>query len=261
MTILLISSSRGRLGRVPTLMAAALVFAPVAMAQSPAREAIERGHQQFKQSCGFCHGEEATGARGPDLVRSTLLAHDVNGNLIGEIIRSGRPDKGMPALPLASAQIDDIAAYLHARAHEALDSGRVPDNYPLSRLLTGNAQAGKIYFNGAGGCTACHSSTGDLAHVASRYAPMELEARMLAPSPRPSTVIVTLPGGELVKGTLVRVDEFTVGLRDALGWYRAFSRENAKVDVQDALASHHELLNRLSQDNMHNLFAYLMTLK
>ena len=110
MTILLISSSRGRLGRVPTLMAAALVFAPVAMAQSPAREAIERGHQQFKQSCGFCHGEEATGARGPDLVRSTLVAHDVNGNLIGEVIRSGRPDKGMPALPLTSAQIADITA-------------------------------------------------------------------------------------------------------------------------------------------------------
>jgi cytochrome c oxidase cbb3-type subunit III len=260
-TMRLLPSSRGRHGRVPALTAAVLVLAPVIVAQSPPREVIERGHQQFQQSCGFCHGADATGARGPDLVRSPLVAHDVNGNLIGEIIRSGRPDKGMPAVPLASAQIADVAAYLHARAHEALDSGQVPGNYPLSRLLTGNAQAGKTYFNGAGGCTACHSSAGDLAHVASRYSPMELEARMLAPSPHPSTVIVTLPGGEQVKGRLVHLDEFTVGLRDASGWYRSFSRANAKVDVQDPLVAHRELLNRLSQDDVHNLFAFLVTLK
>jgi len=167
----------------------------------------------------------------------------------------------MPPLPLTSAQIADIAAYLHARAREALDSGQVPFNYPLSRLLTGNAQAGKAYFNGAGGCAACHSPTGDLAHVAHRYAPLDLEAHMLAPSPRPATVIVTLPGGEQVKGTLVHLDEFTIGLRDASGWYRAFSRETSKVDVQDPLAAHHELLNRLSQNDVHNLFAYLVTLK
>jgi cytochrome c oxidase cbb3-type subunit III len=194
-------------------------------------------------------------------VRSALVAHDVNGNLIGEIIRSGRPDKGMPALPLTNAQIADIGAYLHARAREALDSAQVPDNYPLSRLLTGNAEAGKTYFNGAGGCTACHSPAGDLAHVASRYTPMELEAHMLVPSARPCTVIITLPGGEQVKGTLVHLDEFTVGLRDTSGWYRAFSRENTKVDVHDPLAAHIELLNRLSQDDLHNLFAYLVTLK
>ena len=261
MTILLIPWSGGRLGRAATLIAAAAVFAPVVVAQSPRREVIERGHQQFQQSCGFCHGADATGARGPDLVRSPLVAHDVNSNLIGEIIRSGRPDKGMPPLPLTSAQIADITAYLHARAREALDSGQVPFNYPLSRLLTGNAQAGKAYFNGAGGCAACHSPTGDLAHVAHRYAPLDLEAHMLAPSPRPATVIVTLPGGEQVKGTLVHLDEFTIGLRDASGWYRAFSRETSKVDVQDPLAAHHELLNRLSQNDVHNLFAYLVTLK
>jgi cytochrome c oxidase cbb3-type subunit 3 len=84
---------------------------------------------------------------------------------------------------------------------------------------------------------------------------------MLVPSLRPLIVIVTLPGGEQVRGTVVHLDEFIVGLRDASGWYRAFSRDNAKVDVQDPLAAHHELLNRLSQDDLHNLFAYLVTLK
>jgi len=76
--------------------------APQAISKDPA---IERGHKQFQQSCGFCHGPDATGARGPDLVRSPLVAHDVKGDKIGEIIRLGRPDKGMPAMPLTDSSL------------------------------------------------------------------------------------------------------------------------------------------------------------
>src|SRR5258708_18443297 len=79
----------------------------------------ERGRKEFVQSCGFCHGADATGARGPDLMRSPLVAHDVKGDQIGQVIRQGRPDKGMPAMPLSDAQILDIAAFLHSRAAEA----------------------------------------------------------------------------------------------------------------------------------------------
>jgi len=95
---------------------------PQAVSQDPA---IERGHKQFQQSCGFCHGPDATGARGPDLVRSPLVAHDVKGDKIGEVIRLGRPDKGMPAMPVTDQQVLDIAAYLHARALEAVRSSGV----------------------------------------------------------------------------------------------------------------------------------------
>src|SRR5215472_378261 len=101
--------------------------------------AVERGQKQFQQSCGFCHGSDATGARGPDLVRSALVAHDLKGELIGEVIRSGRPDKGMPALPMTGEQISDIAAFLHARSKEAVESSGVPSDYPIEKLLTGNA--------------------------------------------------------------------------------------------------------------------------
>src|SRR5215469_17896864 len=114
--------------------------------------AVERGRKQFAESCGFCHGPDATGARGPDLVRSALVAHDVKGDLLGEVIRNGRPDKGMPALPMTAEQIGDIAAFLHARAKEAVESSGVPSGYPFEKLLTGNAEKGKAYFEGAGGC-------------------------------------------------------------------------------------------------------------
>src|SRR5437763_9722949 len=110
--------------------------------------AVERGRKHFEQSCGFCHGADATGARGPDLMRSPLVAHDVKGDLIGEVIRHGRPDKGMPAMPLTDEQVADVAAFLHARATEAMHSSRVPKGYSVEKLLTGNAEAGKTYFNG-----------------------------------------------------------------------------------------------------------------
>ena len=249
------------------LAAAVLLF--LAAKNSSARQqsgtpdlAIERGHQQFGQSCGFCHGADATGARGPDLVRSPLVAHDVKGDLIGDVIRHGRPDKGMPPMPLTDSQITDIAAFLHARAITALNSSGLPSGYGLEKLLTGNADAGKAFFNGAGRCSTCHSPTGDLDKVAAKYSPIELQAHMLYPDRRQKTIaVVTVPSGEQIKGPLVHADDFIISLRDSSGWYRSFSRSAVKVELQDPLAAHGEMLGKLTQADMHNLFAYLATLK
>ena len=227
----------------------------------PPDAAIERGHKQFEQSCGFCHGPDATGARAPDLVRSPLVAHDVKGDKIGEVIRLGRPDKGMPPMAISDAQIQDIAAYLHARAEEALRSNEVPSKYPLEKLLTGNPDAGKIFFNGSGGCTACHSSSGDLAGVATKYSPMDLHARMLYPGGKHTVAVVTLSSGEQVKGPVAHSDDFMIALRDSPGWYRSFARDRVKVELQDALGAHRELLGKITQAEVRNLFAYLESLK
>ena len=125
-----------------------------ALAADPA---VDRGRKQFVQSCAFCHGNDATGGRGPDLMRSPVVAHDLKGDLIGVVVRQGRPDKGMPALPLSDDQVADVAAFLHALAAQAIASSEVPEGYAAQRLLTGSATAGKAYFNGAGGCSRCHS--------------------------------------------------------------------------------------------------------
>ena len=224
--------------------------------------AVERGHHQLEQSCGFCHGQDATGGRGPDLVRSPLVAHDVKGNLIGEVIRHGRPDKGMPAMSLTDEQIADIAAFLHARAAEALSSAEVPKVYPVEKLLTGNAEPGKAFFEGPGGCKNCHSLNGDLSGIAKKYNPIELQGRMLYPEGKHvTTAIVTLPSGEQVKGPLEHADDFVIALRDASGWYRSFPRDRVKVELQDPLAAHRQLLDKLTQADVHNLFAYLQNLK
>lgn len=262
----LVSINGRALARVAILFAATAILTPLwnfsawSQAISP-DPAMERGHKQFQQACGFCHGPDATGSRGPDLVRSPLVAHDVKGDKIGEVIRLGRADKGMPAMSMTDEQVQDIAAYLHGRAAEAISSSGVPSKYPVERMLTGNAEAGRAFFNGAGGCKNCHSPTGDLAAVATKYSAIELQAHMLYPGGKRTIAVVTLPSGELVKGPLVHADDFVISLRDASGWYRSFTRDRVKVELQDPLAAHRDLLDKVTQADVHNLFAYLESLK
>jgi cytochrome c oxidase cbb3-type subunit III len=266
--------SSGEFMRTGKLLAVAILFcvytftrAPGTLSQQPAQQdaaaATARGKSAFGQSCGFCHGADATGARGPDLVRSPLLAHDVKGDLIGPVIRDGRPDKGMPPQPLSPEQIADIAAFLHARAKEALESSGVPNTYPVEKLLTGNADKGKAFFEGQGGCKNCHSPTGDLAGVAKKYPPIELQAHMLYPDDKEVLATVTLPSGEQVSGIISHLDDFFIGLRvgDKDGWYRSFRRKDVKLETKDPLDAHRELLTKLTPADIHNLFAYINTLK
>jgi len=248
-------------------MALALVVFSLAALPAMARglkkpsSAAVSGRKTFEGNCSFCHGTDATGGRGPDLVRSKLVANDVKGNLISQVVLNGRPRKGMPAFHLSMAQIADISAFLHYRQYQDSHSGHVPKNYALKYLLTGNVAAGKAYFNGAGGCKNCHSTTGDLAHVASKFLPLELELKMLYPGNDQRTVTVTLPSGKELHGPLLHIDEFSVALRDSAGWYRSFPRDQVKVAVHDPLAAHRKLLGEMTQADVHNVFAFLETLK
>jgi mono/diheme cytochrome c family protein len=248
------------------LLAAALVLALPAAAQLisrpvPPADAVERGEGLFVASCGFCHGASAKGGQGgPDLVRSVLVLDDENGDRIGPVIRSGRADKGMPPFSFNPAQISDIAAFLRARTQAAIDRRA----YPILNLATGDAKAGRAFFNGAGKCSMCHSPSGDLAGIASRYQPLALQSVFLYPSgrrQRPAEVVVAPRSGPTVSGTLEYLDDFTVGLRDSAGYYHSFARDNAKMEVRDPAAAHVELLRQYTDADMHNVMAYLVTLK
>lgn len=220
------------------------------------------GKQQFQQNCGFCHGPDGRGASGPDLIRSSLVSHDVNGNLIGPVVRNGRPEKGMPAFQLPDAEIRQIADFLHAEAKVAASvSQTVPLEYPLEKLLVGNSDAGKAYFNGEGHCAGCHSPTGDLAHIATKYKPIDLQTRIAFPSGAVSTVTVTDSSGKTFTGTEVYADEFLISIRDHNGSIHSWNRSIVKIDIHDPLAAHEALLTKYTDKNIHDLFAYLETLK
>jgi cytochrome c oxidase cbb3-type subunit 3 len=249
---------------------AALFGEMLAPGPPPDPAAVARGEKLFVPTCGFCHGPDATGRSGPDLVRSPLVIRDEKGSLIGPVVHNGRPGKGMPAFPsLTDSDIADISAFLHSRIRAAANRF----TYTFHEVVTGNPQAGEQYFNGPGKCATCHSTTGDLAHIASRIQPPELQAQMIYPERRefgprsagPSApterVTVTLPSGKRVSGVLLQLDEFNVSLRDASGWYRSFPVQNAKVTVEDPLAAHKQIENTITDTEMHNLLAYLETLK
>jgi cytochrome c oxidase cbb3-type subunit 3 len=231
------------------------------LAAEPDPAAVKRGKDAFVATCGFCHGNDGTGSRAPDLVRSPLLSHDTNGDKIGPVIRSGMPDDGMPAFPLNDALIKDIAAFLHAQALAALHSAKLPGDYPVAKLLTGNAEAGKAYFNGPGGCNKCHSVTGDLKGIAKQYSAIALQSLILYPTGEKMTATVTLPSGQKVEGTVIAHDEFTIALRNAEGWYRSYDLKHAKVELHDPLEQHRVLLHQYTDKDVHNLFAYLETLQ
>jgi len=228
----------------------------------PDAAAAERGGKLYGPNCAFCHGEKATGADGPDLVRSTLVLHDEKGDRIGPVLLKGRPDKGMPAFSaLTLEQVRDLAEFLHLKVELAANRG----TYHTLNIVTGDAKRGEAYFNGAGGCNACHSPTGDLAHIGARYPADMLQNRFLWPAGFGTgirKVTVTLPNGEKIAGAPKHLDDFTVSLVDANGNYHSWPREGGvQVAIEDRLAGHRDLLGKYSDADIHNLTAYLVTLR
>ena len=258
-----IAVSRATAATVLLLFAAATGFAQGGPyeRQRVDNAAADRGRAVYAKHCINCHGSTAKGTeRGPDLIRSTVVLRDRLGNGIGPALK---PSPSHQAT-LSASEIVELSHFLHQRV-EAIASNRNPRG-PLP-VLTGDPEAGRAYFNGAGGCGTCHSPTGDLAGVATRIPdPANLQQRFLFPALRRSgkqvEVTVTVSGQAPVAGALVRMDDFFVSLREASGEYRAFTRRpGVTINVQDPLAAHHALLDRYTDADMHNVTAYLARLK
>lgn len=226
---------------------------------------VKRGAGLFQQSCASCHGEAARGGMGPSLIDSSLVRHDVNGDLITKVLQNGRPDNGMPAFPaLTNIQIMEIVAFLHARIQvtNSVESSGPAGGYSVTRLMTGSAQAGKQYFNGKGHCSSCHSSTGDLAGIATKYSPVDLELLFLYPQvDNVTATVISLRSGQAVKGKLLHLDAFYVAIVDSDGSYRSWPIDAVKVEVNDPLKAHRELLDKYENKDIHDIFAYLETFK
>lgn len=232
---------------------------------------IDRGLPAYNSTCGYCHGERGKGGKaGPDLIASVVTLHDEDGVQIASYVRGPEHTKAVK-IDASDSTIADIAAYLHSRVIYA--SGR--GNVRISEILVGDAKAGERYFNGAGGCNKCHSPSGDLKGVGAKYDPAALQDRLVMPrtgrggfgrgpaSPTAPYATVTLPSGESIKGTPVRVTDFDVTLRFADGSTKTWAREHGvpAVVITDPLQAHIDIMTNLKDTDMHNLTAYLATLK
>lgn len=234
--------------------------------QTYSAEEVRNGEAKFAAQCGFCHGRDAAGGEtGPDLTRSQLVADDNRGDKIGPLVRAGVPDKGMPAFELSTADLNAIVAFIHDRKTktESLVGGR--RSVDPGDLATGDVEAGRKYFNGAGGCSGCHSPAGDLAGIASRYKGLVLLRRMLYPSgrpaPKPATVTLTLASGETIKAPLASEDEFSIAILDPQGKRQTYEKTSVKYKIDNPLAAHFDQLGKYTDADMHNVYTYLDTLK
>lgn len=242
---------------------------------------IARGKALFGINCKACHGGDLRGGDlgGPNLLRSALVLGDRNGEAIIPVVQKGRPaSQGgppMPPFPLALTDVTAIVEYIHSVESQKQNQGGPPPigERPLN-ILVGDAARGRQYF--VGHCQECHSADADLKGIATRVSsPAALQDSWVSGRPSGaaagaaatphSQVKVTLNTGATVQGTLKRVDDFTVSLMTAEGQYLSFTRQGAQgvraVDVQDPLARHRQLLLQYTDQDMHDVTAYLATLK
>jgi small nuclear ribonucleoprotein (snRNP)-like protein len=181
----------------------------------------------------------------------------------------------MPKFTLSTADVLDLAGFLRSFGINSRDPAR---KRPPS-IVVGNAKSGEAYFKMK--CSSCHSVTGDLKGIGGRIAdPRTLQQTWLMPvvygtrggggatlsgaiHVPPVSVTVTLADGQKVEGRLGRVDDFIVTLTEADGTARSFRREGdaPKVEVHDPMQPHKDLLRVYSDKDIHDVTAYLVTIK
>lgn len=229
------------------------------LGREPDAAAAKRGETLYQQNCQACHGIKARGGIGPNLVRSVLVLHDDKGEEIAPFLKEGRPQNGMPSFAqLTDAQRYDIAEYLHMEIELAANRGLYKHT---GEMTSGNVEKGKEFF--AAHCATCHSATGDLAGIGSKYSePSAMLARLAWPDTRgPRKATVTTPDGKQLVGVLQHYDDFETTLKTSDGSTKTWPTDSVKVDIPDKLEGHRALLPTYTDDDLHNLTRYLLTLK
>jgi cytochrome c oxidase cbb3-type subunit 3 len=207
------------------------------------------------------------------LLRSQLALSDLHGELIVPVIQGSRQKMGMPKIGLNIPDSEAVAAYVRSVIESIQGQGAPPSaGRPAVSILVGNASEGKAYF--AAKCSSCHSVTGDLQGIATKISdPKKLQTTWVAGGARGEeegggnravNATVTLPSGEDVAGKLLHLDDFLVVLQLADGTERSFARSGdatPKIVVHDPMETHRNLLSEYTDEDIHDVTAYLVTLK
>ena len=223
----------------------------------------DRGRAIWAAQCIDCHGTTARGTnKGANLIQSDMMWSDRYGNDLGPFLQKGHPlQSGAPSKSLSQPQIEELSHFVHQRLYDTLRGSPI---FNAQNLLTGNVNDGVAYFNGAGKCATCHSVTGDLAGFGKTANSANIQQRFMFPRARTKklTITVTPASGAAVTGTPIHIDDFDVALHDDKGEYRAWKRTpTLKVVKNDPLQAHIELLDKITDKTMHDIVAYLESLK
>jgi mono/diheme cytochrome c family protein len=244
--------------------------------------AHDRGRALWASQCIGCHGSQARGSEtGPNIIRTKTVNFDRSsftpGSVLGPFLKAGHPTQsGKPSASLTDEEIVGLAHFLRERVNDTMRGSAL---FAPGDILVGDAKAGEAYFNGAGGCATCHTaSTRSLIGIRTRVpTTVELQQRMLfpggggrgrgrggppaAPNPNAVTVTVTPASGPALSGVLVERSDFYVTFRQADGTIRVVPTTGAKVVTTNPLQAHIDLLDRITDTQIHDVVAYLENLK
>lgn len=232
------------------------------LGEVPDKEAAARGAPLFQQNCSFCHGAQARGAEGPNLITSDEVLADDHGEKLVPFLKAGRPDKGMPSFArVPEASLKDIAEFLHLQVENVANRG----TYKILNIVLGDPVKGKAYV--AANCMTCHTDA-TFAHIRAKYRSPELLQRDWVWPARPAdhsrdvTALVRAGDGSTVSGRVTLVSDFKISLVDATGKAQTIARgPGVSVELKDPLAPHQAMLMTLKNDDMRNVTAYLDSLK
>jgi mono/diheme cytochrome c family protein len=235
----------------------------------PAPDVAARGKALWEANCASCHAADLRGSnKGINLVRDQLVMDDQKGELIGKFLQEPHAAGSVPKTTWTVQQVSDVAAYMHTFFMY------MNVTLPAGSVLVGNAAAGEAYVKTH--CLNCHGLAGKgpsaspLAGIGSRIPdPKALQNRFVSGGGAGRggatrvTITVTTPGGKTVTAPLVHKDDFEVVILDPDGITRSIPRNGdvPKIEVHDPLQGHRDLWLAYTDKDIHDVTAYLVTLK
>jgi len=241
---------------------AAATRAFLGLGPEPNKAAAARGAPLFQQNCAFCHGQNAHGVTAPSLITSDEVLSDDHGERLTPFLKAGRPDKGMPAFAtMSDEQLNDIAEFLHLQVEDVANRG----TYHVLNIVVGNPVQGETYVKAR--CMKCHTAE-TFAHIGSSFgSPDQLQRGWIWPASSENSKLaisatVKQPGGATLTGRVKVINDFRITVVDSAGQTHVINRgPGIEVEINDPLADHQEMIQTLTNNDMHNVTAYLATLK
>jgi len=224
------------------------------------RTDVEAGQRLYGPQCQVCHGANGDGVPGVDLKLGRFRRSSSDEDL-ARVISSGVPGTGMPAFVLRPEELRAVVAFIRAGFDPASASVRV-----------GDAERGRALFEGRADCAQCHRVNGrgprtapDLSDIGAIRTLAALQRALLSPNeallPIHRPVRVVTEDGETLRGRRLNEDTYTVQLIDEHESLRSFNKASLRELVVETTAAMPSYADRLTEDELADVIAYLVSLK